>query len=133
MNWPFPAEMRIDTLQGKATHDPAFGLPAIWIRQDQVDQARSSGYTVVDAVSVIGTHLSELAKKHAHELFSRQDAQSFCDRVAQDNPKVVEDLVPKLLPLATVQRVIQNLLRERVAIRDSVSILEGARRSRAEQ
>lgn len=113
------------TLQGKATQDPAFGLPAIWIRQDQVAKARSSGYTVVDAVSVIGTHLSELAKKHAHELFSRQDAKSFCDRVAQDNPKVVEDLVPKLLPLATVQRVIQNLLRERVAIRDSVSILEG--------
>jgi flagellar biosynthesis protein FlhA len=99
-------------------------LPAIWIRQDQTAKARSSGYTVVDAVSVIGTHLSELAKKHAHELFSRQDAKNFTDRVAQDNPKVVEDLVPKLLPLATVQRVLQNLLRERVAIRDSVSILE---------
>ena len=112
------------TLQGKATHDPAFGLPAIWIRQDQAAKARSSGYTVVDAVSVIGTHLSELAKKHAYELFSRQDAKAFCDRVAQENPKVVEDLVPKLLPLATVQRVIQNLLRERVAIRDSISILE---------
>src|ERR1700722_1855054 len=112
------------SLQGKATHDPAFGLPAIWIRQDQTDLARSKGYTVVDAVSVIGTHLSELAKKHAHELFSRQDAKNFTDRVAQDNPKVVEDLVPKLLPLATVQRVLQNLLRERVAIRDSVSILE---------
>jgi flagellar biosynthesis protein FlhA len=112
------------TLQGKATHDPAFGLPAIWIRQDQAAKARSSGYTVVDAVSVIGTHLSELAKKHAHEMFSRQDSKNFCDRVAQDNPKVVEDLVPKLLPLASVQRVLQNLLRERVAIRDSVSILE---------
>ena len=112
------------TLQGKPAHDPAFGLPAIWIRQDQADRARASGYTVVDAVSVIGTHLAELAKRHAHELFSRQDAKSFCDRVAQDNPKVVEDLVPKLLPLATVQRVIQNLLRERVPIRDSVSILE---------
>jgi flagellar biosynthesis protein FlhA len=112
------------SLQGKPTHDPAFGLPALWVRQDQADRARSSGYTVVDAVSVIGTHLAELAKRHAYELFSRQDAKSLCDRVAHDNPKVVEDLVPKLLPLATVQRVIQNLLRERVPIRDSVSILE---------
>ncbi len=112
------------TLQGKPAQDPAFGLPAMWIRTDQADRARSSGYTVVDSVSVIGTHLSELAKRHAHELFSRQDCKTFCDRVAQDNPRVVEDLVPKLLPLATVQRVIQNLLRERVPIRDAVSILE---------
>jgi flagellar biosynthesis protein FlhA len=112
------------TLQAKPAHDPAFGLPAIWIAQNQADRARAAGYTVVDAVSVIGTHLAELAKRHAHELFSRQDAKALCDRVAQDNPKVVEDLVPKLLPLATVQRVIQNLLRERVPIRDAVSILE---------
>jgi len=111
-------------LQGKATHDPAFGLAALWIRQDQVDRARSSGYTVVDSVSVIGTHLTELVRRHAYELFTRQDAKNFCDRVAQDNPKVVEDLVPKLLPLATVQRVLQNMLRERVPIRDGVGILE---------
>jgi flagellar biosynthesis protein FlhA len=112
------------TLQGKATHDPAFGLPAIWIRQDQTDLARSKGYTVVDAVSVIGTHLTEVVRRHAHELFSRQDTKTLCDRVAQDNPKVVEDLVPKLLQLAAVQRVIQNMLRERVPIRDAVGILE---------
>jgi flagellar biosynthesis protein FlhA len=112
------------TLQGKPTHDPAYGLPAIWIRQDQTDLARSKGYTVVDAVSVIGTHLTEVVRRHAHELFSRQDAKAFCDRVAQDNPKVVEDLVPKLLQLAAVQRVIQNMLRERVPIRDAVGILE---------
>jgi flagellar biosynthesis protein FlhA len=112
------------SLQGKATVDPAFGLPAIWIRPDQVDRARSSGYTVVDATSVIGTHLTEMVKRHAHELFTRQDAKLFCDRVAQENPKVIEDLVPKLLPLATIQRVIQNMLRERVPIRDGVGILE---------
>jgi flagellar biosynthesis protein FlhA len=112
------------SLQGKATVDPAFGLPAIWIRQDQVDRARSSGYTVVDATSVIGTHLTEVVRRHAHELFTRQDAKVFCDRVAQENPKVIEDLVPKLLPLATIQRVIQNMLRERVPIRDGVGILE---------
>ena len=121
------------TLQGKPAQDPAFGLPAMWIRTDQADRARASGYTVVDSVSVIGTHLSELAKRHAHELFSRQDAKTFCDRVAQDNPKVVEDLVPKLLPLATVQRVIQNLLRERVPIRDCREHSGIAGRSRAEQ
>jgi flagellar biosynthesis protein FlhA len=112
------------TLQGKTTVDPAFGLPAIWIRADQVDRARSSGYTVVDATSVIGTHLTEVVRRHAHELFTRQDAKVFCDRVAQENPKVIEDLVPKLLPLATIQRVIQNMLRERVPIRDGVGILE---------
>ena len=84
----------------------------------------NAGYTVVDGVSVLGTHLSELIRRHAHELFSRQDAKRLLDRVAVENPKVVEDLVPKLLPLATVQRVLQNLLRERVSIRDAVSILE---------
>ncbi len=112
------------TLQGKPAHDPAFGLPALWVRQDQTDRARSSGYTVVDAVSVIGTHLSELARRFSCELFSRQDAKNLCDRVAKDNPKVIEDLVPKLLPLTTIQRVIQNLLREQVSVRDSVKILE---------
>ena len=112
------------SLQGTPTFDPAFGLPAIWIRPDQVDRARSSGYTVVDAVSIIGTHLTEIVRRHAHELFTRQDAKAFCDRAAQENPKVVEDLVPKLLPLATIQRVIQNMLRERVPIRDCVGILE---------
>ena len=65
----------------------------IWIRQDQAERARSSGYTVVDAVSIIGTHLTEVVKRHAHELFTRQDAKAFCDRVAQENPKVVEDLL----------------------------------------
>ena len=91
---------------------------------DRAERARNAGYTVVDGVSVLGTHLSELVRRHAHELFSRQDAKSLLDRVAVEHPKVVEDLVPKLLPLAAVQRVLQNLLRERVSIRDAVSILE---------
>jgi flagellar biosynthesis protein FlhA len=111
-------------LPGKPTHDPAFGLAALWIRQDQADRARAAGYTVVDSVSVIGTHLTEVVRRHAYELFTRQDAKNFCDRVAQDNPKLIEDLVPKLLPLATVQRVLQNMLRERVPIRDAAGILE---------
>jgi flagellar biosynthesis protein FlhA len=97
---------------------------AFWIPAERAERARHSGYTVVDSVSVLGTHLSELIRRYAHELFSRQDAKRLLDRVAVEHPKVVEDVVPKLLPLATVQRVLQNLLRERVSIRDAVSILE---------
>jgi flagellar biosynthesis protein FlhA len=88
------------------------------------ERARQAGYTVVDPVSVLGTHLAELIRRHAHELFSRQDAKRLLDRVAEEHPRVVEDLVPKLLPLSTVQKVLQNLLRERVSIRDGASILE---------
>jgi flagellar biosynthesis protein FlhA len=95
-----------------------------WVPAEQADAARRKGFTVVDAVSVMGTHLSEMVRRYAHELFSRQDAKKFLDRAAVEHPKVVEDLVPKLLPLAAVQRVLQNLLRERVSIRDSITILE---------
>ena len=109
---------------GKATKEPAFGMTGWWVPAEQADAARRKGFTVVDAVSVMGTHLSEMVRRYAHELFSRQDAKKFLDRVAAEHPKVVEDLVPKLLPLAGVQRVLQNLLRERVSIRDSVTILE---------
>src|SRR4051812_37630148 len=109
---------------GQQTREPAFGLPALWIPTDRVDAARAAGHTVVDPVNIIGTHFSELLRQHSSEMFARQDAKAFCDRVGQDNPKVVEDLVPKLLSLALVQRVLQNLLRERVSIRDGVSILE---------
>jgi len=109
---------------GQQTREPAFGLPALWVPLDKVDAARAAGHTVVDPVNVIGTHFSELIRQFSSEMFSRQDAKLFCDRVSQDHPKVIEDLVPKLLSLATVQRVLQNLLRERVSIRDGVSILE---------
>lgn len=111
-------------IEGQATRDPAFGMNAFWIPAERAERARHAGYTVVDSVSVLGTHLSELIRRYAHELFSRQDAKRLLDRVAVENPKVVEDVVPKLLPLSTVQRVLQNLLRERVSIRDAVSILE---------
>jgi flagellar biosynthesis protein FlhA len=112
------------SLEGVAARDPAFGIPALWIPSERADHARSLGYTVVDAVGVLGTHLAELIRGHAHEMLSRQDAKNILDRVAQDHPKVVEDLVPKLLPLATVQKVLQNLLRERVSIRDAATIFE---------
>ncbi|MBN9663362.1 MAG: flagellar biosynthesis protein FlhA [Acidobacteria bacterium] len=110
--------------EGKPTRDPAFGQTAFWIAAGLADHARASGYTVVDAVSIIGAHLAELIRKYACELFSRQDAKNYCDRVAQEHPKVVEDLVPKLLSLSVIQKVLQNLLRERVPVRDSVLILE---------
>jgi flagellar biosynthesis protein FlhA len=112
-------------LEGLPTKEPAFGIPAVWIPAEAADTARSKGYTVVDSISVLGTHLSELIRRHAYELLSRQDTKGILDRVAEDNPKVIEDLVPKLLPMAIVQKVFQNLLRERVSIRDSVTILEG--------
>jgi flagellar biosynthesis protein FlhA len=118
-------------LEGIPAKEPAFGIQALWIRSEKADYARSQGYTVVDAVSVLGTHLAELIRRHASELLSRQDTKNILDRVTEENPKVVEDLVPKLLPLATVQKVFQNLLRERVSIRDAVTILESLGESAA--
>ncbi len=111
-------------IEGQKTKDPAFGMNAIWVPMERSEHARSLGYTVVDGVSILGTHLSELIRRHASELFTRQDTKKLLDRVAVEHPKVVEDLVPKSLSLAVVQKVLQNLLRERVSIRDAVSILE---------
>jgi flagellar biosynthesis protein FlhA len=99
-------------------------MPALWIPAERLEKAHQAGFTVVDAVSVLGTHLAEVIRRHAHELFSRQDTKKLLDRVGVEHSKVVEDLVPKLLPLAPVQKVLQNLLRERVSIRDAVSVLE---------
>jgi flagellar biosynthesis protein FlhA len=110
--------------EGRATKDPAFGVAAWWVPTSLAEKTRTMGYTVIDPLSVISTHLAELVKRASYELFSRQEAKRLLDRVSADNPKVVEDLVPKLLSLATVQRVFQNLLRERVSIRDAVSVLE---------
>jgi flagellar biosynthesis protein FlhA len=119
-----PGHGAAEPLDGVATKEPAFGIPALWIPSESADNARAKGYTVVDGVSVLGTHLAELIRRHAYELLSRQDSKNILDRVAEDNPKVIEDLVPKLLPTAIVQKVFQNLLRERVSIRDAVTILE---------
>jgi flagellar biosynthesis protein FlhA len=113
-----------EKIDGIPTREPAFGISAVWISPDKVEEARRAGYTVVDTISILGTHLGETVRRYAHELFSRQEAKKVLDRVSEENPKVVEDLVPKLLSLAVVQKVLQNLLRERVSIRDAVSILE---------
>jgi flagellar biosynthesis protein FlhA len=119
-----PTSKADKNFSGQQTREPAFGLPALWIAADKVDAARGAGYTVVDAVNILGTHLAELVRQHSSEMFSRQDAKLFCDRVGQENPKLLEDLVPKLLSFGVIQKVLQNLLRERVSIRDGVSILE---------
>jgi flagellar biosynthesis protein FlhA len=111
-------------VQGIATRDPAFGLEAVWIEQGQRDNAQSLGYTVVDPATVIATHLSHILGSHAHELLSHQDVQQLLDRLAQSAPKLVEDLVPKRLALGTVVKVLQNLLAERVPIRNMRSIVE---------
>jgi len=119
-----PSGRNAPPVDGTGTREPAFGLAAWWVPDQRVEQARAAGYTLIDAVSVLGTHVAELARRHAYELFSRQDAKKMLDVASIEQPKVVEDLVPKQLPLSVVQRVLQNLLRERVSIRDTGSILE---------
>jgi flagellar biosynthesis protein FlhA len=112
------------TVPGQATTDPAYGLPAVWIDAAQREQAQTYGYTVVDAGTVIATHLSKVINDHAPELLGREETQQLLDHVAKDVPKLVEELTPKLLSVGTVQKVLQNLLEERVHIRDIRSILE---------
>ena len=112
------------TLPGMQTKDPAFGLPAVWIEAGQRDQANALGYTVVDASTVVATHLNHVILSHAAELLGRQETQALLDHIAKDAPKAIEDLVPKQIPLAVVQRVLQNLLEEGVTLRDMRSIIE---------
>lgn len=112
------------TLPGPTTSDPAFGLPATWIDASLREQAQGMGYTVVDAGTVVATHLNHLITTHAAELLGRQEVQQLLDHLTKETPKLVEDLVPKLIPLSTLQKVLQNLLIEGVHIRDMHSIIE---------
>jgi flagellar biosynthesis protein FlhA len=112
------------TLQGSATKDPAFGLDALWIEKSRREQAQSLGYTVVDASSVIATHLSHLLQSHAHELLGHEEVQQLLNRLGNSAPKLIEDLVPKLLPMSVVVKVLQYLLLERVPIRNLRTICE---------
>ena len=112
------------TLPGTQTTDPAFGLPAIWIDASLRDQAQTMGYTVVDAGTVVATHLNHLITTHAAELLGRQDLQKLLDHLSKESPKLVEDLVPKMIPLSTLQKVLQSLLIEGVHIRDMRTIIE---------
>ncbi|HEY1313942.1 MAG TPA: flagellar biosynthesis protein FlhA [Steroidobacteraceae bacterium] len=112
------------TLPGSATKDPAFGLDALWIEKSRHEQAQGLGYTVVDASSVIATHLSHLLQSHAHELLGHEEVQQLLNRLGKTAPKLIEDLVPKLLPMSVVVKVLQYLLQERVAIRNLRTICE---------
>ncbi len=112
------------TLPGSATKDPAFGLDAVWIDKTRRDQAQAQGYTVVDAGSVIATHLSHLLQSHAHELLGHEEVQQLLNRLGKSAPKLVEDLVPKILPMSVVVKVMQLLLLERVPIRNVRTICE---------
>jgi flagellar biosynthesis protein FlhA len=113
-----------EKINGIQTVEPAFGLAAIWITAKQKDQAQYLGYTVVDLSTVIATHLTELIRKHAHELLGRQELQNLIDVVKQTHPKVVEELIPSLLNVGVVLKVCQSLLRENVSVRDLRTILE---------
>ena len=111
-------------LPGTPAKEPAFGVAAVWIPAALQNQALASGYAVVDQTSVLATHLAEVVKQHAHELLSRQEVKRLLDRLAESHPKLVEELVPKVLSLGEVQKVLQQLLREQVSIRDLPAILE---------
>ncbi|HTH62510.1 MAG TPA: flagellar biosynthesis protein FlhA [Paraburkholderia sp.] len=112
------------SLPGTPTMDPAFGLPAIWIDTNLREQAQVYGYTVVDSSTVVATHLNHLVVMHASELLGRREVQALMERVQKDTPSLVDDLVPKVLPVTTLQKVLQNLLEEGVPIRDMRTILE---------
>ncbi|NPV53677.1 MAG: flagellar biosynthesis protein FlhA [Firmicutes bacterium] len=113
-----------EPVPGIEVREPAFGLPAIWVTEDVKENAEAAGYTVVDPSSVIVTHLAEVIKAHAAEILGRQDVSNLLDNLKQSQPAVVEEVVPSLLTIGEVQKVLQNLLRERISIRDMATILE---------
>ncbi|HUX63891.1 MAG TPA: flagellar biosynthesis protein FlhA [Sulfuricella sp.] len=114
----------LGSLAGTPTRDPAFGLPAVWIEAELREQAQTFGYTVVDASTVIATHLSNIIQSHSAELLGREEVQQLLDHLAKESPKLIEELVPKLLSLSTLHRVLQSLLEEGVHIRDMRTVIE---------
>jgi flagellar biosynthesis protein FlhA len=112
------------TVEGISTREPAFGLPAWWVTKDHRDRASNGGYTVVDPTTALSTHLSEIIRAYLPDLLSRQQVKEMVDRVAQSSPRLVEDLVPKIVSLGEIQRVLRQLLRERVPVKDLTTILE---------
>jgi len=111
-------------IDGSATSEPTFGLPAVWVTKENRERAQLMNYTVVDPPSVLATHLTEIVRNHGYELLGRQEVKTLIDHVAETHPKLVEELMPKTLSVGEVQKVLQNLLRERVSIRDLVTIFE---------
>jgi flagellar biosynthesis protein FlhA len=114
----------INKIEGTETAEPTFGLPAVWINKDQREKAQIANYTVVDPASVLATHLTEIIRNHGYELIGRQEVKTLIDHVAETHPKLIEELVPKTLSVGEVQKVLQNLARERVSIRDLTTIFE---------
>jgi flagellar biosynthesis protein FlhA len=113
-----------DSISGIETEEPAFGLPAIWIDEPTKERAELSGYTVVDPPSVVATHLTEVIKRHAHELIGRQETKALIDNVKELSPALVDELIPSLLSVGDIQKVLSRLLREKLSIRDLVTIFE---------
>lgn len=113
-----------EEIQGIDTIEPAFGLPALWISEAQREQAELNGYTVVDAVSVLATHLTEVIKSHADEILGRQETQNLVDNLKKTNATLVEEVVPDLLTVGEIQKVLANMLKERISIRDMATIFE---------
>lgn len=113
-----------DSIAGIETTEPAFGLPAIWIDEVTKERAELSGYTVVDPPSVVATHLTEIIKKHTHELLGRQETKALIDNVRESYPVLVDDLIPSVLSIGDVQKVLAKLLKEKISVRDLVTILE---------
>ncbi len=114
----------IEEIEGIKTTEPVFGLDAVWIHEEHKDDAQYNGYTVVDLSTVIATHITEVLKSNLHELFGRQELVSVLDKFRESYPKIVDDLVPDILPLGSVLKVLQNLLKEGVSVRDLRTILE---------
>jgi len=113
-----------ETIQGTPTTEPTFGLPAFWITKENRERAQMLNYTVVDPATVLATHLTETIRSHAYELLGRQEVKALIDYVAETHPKLTEELVPKTLSVGEIQKVLQNLLREKVSVRDLVTIFE---------
>ena len=118
------SELTPPALPGTPTREPAFGVAALWIPRTLESQALTSGYAVVDQTSVLATHLAEIIRQYAYELLTRQETKRLLDRLSESHPKLVEELVPKTLSLGEVQKVLQQLLREQVSVRDLPTILE---------
>jgi flagellar biosynthesis protein FlhA len=118
-----PGDVKAE-IEGIPTKEPAFGIPALWVGEKDKEKAQIAGYTVVDLSTVIATHISEVLKIHACELLGRQEVQALVDNMAIERPKVIEELIPNLLSLGAIQKVLQNLLREQISIRDLLTIVE---------
>jgi len=118
-----PGDVKAE-IEGIPTKEPAFGIPALWIGEQDKEKAQIAGYTVVDLSTMIATHISEVLKAHAYELLGRQEVQSLLDTLSVNHPKVIEELIPNLLSLGGVQKVLQNLLKEHVSVRDLLTVVE---------